>query len=156
MVSLSTSHIQPQLPNLGLPARSPPLTALPTKSFTAFNFPSEAPRRASRKTLPGQEEPLAQTPTQDKRFPPHARKAPQWPRTAVNVSGQACPPLPLPAAQVPYLKGPLRRPNTPLRKLRIPAGEKPAAPPGSVADWLAGKRMPTVVRGLRPLRRRTV
>lgn len=56
---------------------------------------------------------------------------------AVNVSGQACPPLQLPAAQVPYLKGPLRRPNTPLGKLRIPAGEKPASPPGtSLIGWL--------------------
>lgn len=67
-----------------------------------------------------------------------------------------CPPLPLPAAQVPYLKGPLRRPNTPLRKLRLRAGESQRRPLPSVAGlagWKAhaysGPRAP-------PLRRRTV
>lgn len=91
-VNLSTRHVQSKLPSLGLLAHSPPLTGLTTKSFMAFKFLSEAPG----KFYLVKSSPWLRLPRRTNTSLLTPENHPQWPRTAVNVSGQAYPPLPLP------------------------------------------------------------
>lgn len=130
VVSLSTSHIQPQLPNLGLPARSRHSQLCPLRAYGSLNLPFRGSQRASRKTLPGQEEPptwdpdAGQTLSSRPKSTSMAEDRSQCLRTGVP---------PPPAARGPsntHLKG------VHSREAQHSSGgtdpwRKPAAPPGS-------------------------